>query len=198
MSDLTRILRIDASGRMTNSVTRGLTDLAIDHLSSNGQVQVVSRDLKDGLPFVDEAWIGANFTPADQRSPAQITKLGLSDTIVSEVKHADLLLIGLPVYNFGVPAAFKAWIDMVARVGQTFRYTENGPVGLLEGKRAVMLIASGGTKIGSEIDFVTPYIRHVLGFIGITDVTFIAADALGSEAEEKLKAAQESVRALAA
>ena len=198
MSDLTRILRIDASGRMTNSVTRGLTDLAIDHLSSIGQVQVVSRDLKDGLPFVDEAWIGANFTPADQRSPAQITKLGLSDTIVSEVKHADLLLIGLPVYNFGVPAAFKAWIDMVARVGQTFRYTENGPVGLLEGKRAVVLIASGGTKIGSEIDFVTPYIRHVLGFIGITDVTFIAADALGSEAEEKLKAAQESVRALAA
>ena len=108
MSDLTRILRIDASGRMTNSVTRGLTDLAIDHLSSNGQVQVVSRDLKDGLPFVDEAWIGANFTPADQRSPAQITKLGLSDTIVSEVKHADLLLIGLPVYNFGVPAACQS------------------------------------------------------------------------------------------
>ena len=88
------------------------------------------------------------------------------------------LVIGLPIYNFSVPAAMKAWIDQIARVGVTFNYSENGPVGLMKKKRAIILLASGGTKVGSDIDFASEYMKHILGFIGITDVTIIAADAL--------------------
>lgn len=198
MSDLTRILRIDASARKTGSVTRDLADKAIDRIASLGAVTVKSRDVSAGLPFVTEDWVGANFTPAENRTNDQRAQLALSDSLVQEVKDADLLVIGLPIYNFGVPATMKAWVDQVARAGLTFRYTENGPVGLLEGKRAIVLVASGGTPVGSDIDFATPYIRHALGFIGIHDVTIIAADGLGKDAETKLAAATNNIQALAA
>ena len=110
-----------------------------------------------------------------------------------EIKAADVVLIGLPIYNFGVPAALKAWIDLVARAGVTFRYTESGPVGLLAGKRAIVTVASGGTEAGSDIDFATPYIRHALKFIGITDVLFVKADRLAVNPEGTLKAAEKAV-----
>jgi FMN-dependent NADH-azoreductase len=112
----------------------------------------------------------------DQRSAAQRAALAESDALVAELAAADLLVIGVPIYNFGVPAALKAWVDMVARARLTFRYTENGPEGLLRGKRAYLVVASGGTAVGSEIDFATGYLRHVLGFLGIEDVQIIAAD----------------------
>jgi len=128
--------------------------------------------------LITEDWIGANFTPADQRSDEQRQILALSDSLVDEIARADTLVIGLPIYNFSVPASFKAWIDLVARVGLTFAYTETGPKGLLTGKRAIIAVASGGTTVGSDADFATGYVRHVLGFIGITDVTLIAADAM--------------------
>jgi hypothetical protein len=102
---------------------------------------------------------------------------------VAELKAADTLVIGLPIYNFGVPAALKAWVDQVARAGVTFKYSEYGPKGLLEGKRAIVAVASGGTEAGSDIDFATGYIRHVLGFIGITDVEFVTADRLMLDAD---------------
>lgn len=107
-------------------------------------------------------------------------------------------MIATPIYNFAVPAALKAWIDLIARAGVTFKYTENGPVGLLTGKRAIIVLASGGTQSGSEIDFATPYLKHVLGFIGIHDVDIIAADQLGAGADEKLAAASEAIERLAA
>lgn len=196
MSKIEKILRVDSSGRKTGSVSRKLATHAIDHLASKGAVQVHCRELSEGLPFVDEAWIGANFTPADQRSEAQKAKLKLSDSLVEETQAADTLVIALPVYNFGIPAALKAWIDLVARVGLTFKYTDTGPVGLLDGKRAIVLLASGGTPMGSEIDFATPYLRHALGFIGITDVTFIAADGLGQGADEKIANALKAIENL--
>ena len=191
------ILRIDASARHTGSITRDLNDTVVAHLNNTSDVTVKERDLADGpLPQIDEAWIGANFTPADNRTDAQRETLGLSDTLVSELEAADIVLIGLPIYNFGVPAALKAWIDLVARAGRTFRYTANGPEGLLEGKKAIVTVASGGTTAGSDIDFATGYIRHVLAFIGIEDVDVIAADGLGAGAEEKLKAANDDVARL--
>ena len=107
-------------------------------------------------------------------------------------------MIGLPIYNFSVPAAFKAWIDLVARAGLTFSYSENGPKGLLEGKRAVLAIASGGTAVGSEIDFATDYAKHVLGFIGITDVDVVAADQLAIDADSSVKNAHKAIGELAA
>lgn len=168
------ILRIDASARRDGAYTRSLVDAFIAGL--DGTVSVQSRDLLDSIPHVDEAWLAANFTPEEERTSDQREALALSDTLITEIEAADTLVIGLPVYNFGVPSALKAWIDQVCRARRTFAYSKNGPVGLLQGKRAIVLFVSGGTAMGSDIDFASGYLRHVLGFIGITDVQMIAAD----------------------
>lgn len=193
----TSILRIDASARLEGSVSRDLNDRIIERLSMQGPIEIVARDLaRSTLPLLDETWIGANFTPAPERSPEQAETLLLSDSLIDEIKAADILLIGLPIYNFGVPTSFKAWIDLVARAGVTFSYSESGPKGLLEGKRAIVTVASGGTEMGSDIDFATGYVRHVLGFIGIRDVIFIAADKLSLDAEGTLEKAHRAIETL--
>lgn len=189
------VLHIDASARRTGSATRDLTDRILRRLEPG---RVIRRDLTAPLPLLTEDWIGANFTAPDQRDAAQRELLALSDSLVEELRAADTLVIGLPVYNFSVPAAFKAWIDLVARVGLTFRYTETGPEGLLTGKRAIIAVASGGTPVGSEADFATGYLRHMLGFLGITEVEFIAADRMAIDPEAALGAAQSAVDRLAA
>ena len=189
------VLRIDASARHDGSVSRDLTDKVIAKLAP---AKTTTRDLSTPLPLIDSTWIGANFTPADDRSEDQKSTLALSDTLIDEVQAADTLVIGLPIYNFGVPSGFKAWVDLVARAGVTFRYTENGPEGLLKGKRAILVVASGGTEVGSDYDFATTYARHVLGFIGITDVSVVAADRLMVDAEASHKTANDQIDALAA
>lgn len=189
------ILQIDSSARHEGSVTRGLTA----HIAKTLGGADLHRDLAaDPLPQLTGGWVGANFTPMDKRSDDHHALLAQSDALVAELKAADTIIIGLPIYNFGVPSALKAWVDLVARAGVTFRYTEAGPVGLLTGKRAIIAVASGGTSSGSAIDYATPYLTHVLGFMGITDVTVIAADALGNAAEDKLAAAADQIDALAA
>ncbi|WP_422025356.1 FMN-dependent NADH-azoreductase [Roseovarius sp.] len=178
------ILHIDTSARHTGSVSR---DLSARIVADHPGARVITRDLADApLPQITEDWVAANFTPADSRTPAQQAVLAQSDALVAELKQADTVVIGLPVYNFNVPTALKAWIDLVARVGLTFRYTENGPVGLLAGKRVIVALASGGTEAGSDIDHATPYLKFILGFMGITDVTMIAADRLGIDAEASM------------
>ncbi|MGR3492123.1 MAG: FMN-dependent NADH-azoreductase [Shimia sp.] len=189
------ILRIDGSARRAGSVTRTLTDRVIDKMAPS---QIVTRDLADGVPLIDEAWIGANFTPAAERSPDQVAKLEVSDAMVAELKAADTIVLGVPIYNFSVPAAVKAWIDQVARAGITFAYNAEGPKGLLEGKRAVLVIASGGTKVQSEIDFATDYMIHALGFIGIHDVELVFADRLMAEQHTAMAQATTQIDALAA
>jgi len=101
--------------------------------------------------------------------------LAHSDELIAELEAADTIVIGVPVYNFAIPAALKAWVDQIARARRTFRYTETGPEGLLKGKKAYLVVASGGVPVGSDYDFATGYLRHVLGFVGITDVTVIEA-----------------------
>lgn len=173
------ILQINASARKTGSVTRELTEALVTQLlAKSPEANVITRDVSQGLPFLDEDWVGATFTDPAERSAEQRMKLALSDTLVAELKAADTIVIGSPVYNFSVPAALKAWIDLIARARETFQYTENGPVGLLKDKKAYLIVASGGTKIGSEIDFAATYLKHVLGFVGISDVTIVAADQL--------------------
>lgn len=189
------ILRIDSSARREGSVSRDLTDRIVARLSAPG-TEVVTRDLALGLPLLTDAWIGANFTPAADRTEAQRAELALSDSLIAELQAADTIVIGLPVYNFGLPAALKAWIDLVARAGVTFRYTEAGPEGLLKDKRVILAAASGGTAFGSDIDFATRYLRHVLGFLGLTDVTVIGADRLALDAEAALSAARRAVDSL--
>lgn len=188
-------LHIDASARHQNSVTRDLSQQIIDHL---GATQVIRRDLSRPLPLLTEDWLGANFTPADQRNDEQRQHLELSDQLVDEMVRADTLVIGLPIYNFSVPASFKAWIDQIARAGLTFRYTDNGPEGLLSGKRAIIAVASGGTEVGSAADFATGYVRFMLGFVGITDVTFVSADRMAVDPDAALATARASIQQLAA
>ena len=192
----TNILRIDASARRTGSVTRDLNDKIVERFQRSGDAKVVTRDLADPLPLLTEEWIGANFTDPTERSDAQKETLALSDELVAELKAADVVLIGLPIYNFGVPGALKAWIDLVARARETFRYSEYGPVGLLEGKRAIVTVASGGTEAGSNIDFASTYLKHVLGFIGITDVVFVNADQMMIDADASLSTAVGQIEAL--
>ncbi|MBV7394967.1 FMN-dependent NADH-azoreductase [Mameliella sediminis] len=189
------VLRIDASARTEGSVSRELADKVIERLAPE---KLISRDLVDTVPQIDGDWLGANFTPADQRTAAQSAKLALSDALIEEVKAADTLVIALPIYNFGVPSSLKAWVDMIARAGITFNYTENGPVGLLEGKRAIFTIASGGTEVDGPIDFATPWLRHVMSFIGITDVQMVRSDRQMVDAEASKARAEEDLAHLAA
>lgn len=189
------VLHIDASARSEESTSRQLSARIVERLAPD---TLIRRDLSTALPQITESWIAANFTPADQRSDKQRDILALSDTLVGEIAAADTIVIGLPVYNFSVPASLKAWIDLIARVGLSFEYTETGPSGLLTGKRAIVAFVSGGTQIGSDIDFASGYIRHVLGFIGITDVEFIAADQLAMDPEATLSAANDAVARIAA
>lgn len=171
------ILRIDASARLDGSVTRRLTADIVDALGTRYPgATLVRRDLAAGVPFVDAGWIDANFTPEEERTAEQRRELADSDRLVEELEAADVVVIGAPIYNFGVPAALKAWVDMIARARRTFRYTPEGPEGLLTGKSAYIVVASGGTAVDSDIDFATPYLRQALKFVGITDVTVIAAD----------------------
>jgi len=189
------VLHIDASARTTGSTSRDLTAKIVARLNAD---TVIRRDLASPLPQLTEDWIGANFTPADDRDAVQRDLLSLSDQLVDEAKAADTLVIGVPIYNFAVPASLKAWIDLMARVGLTFAYSETGPEGLLKGKRAIIAVASGGTQVGSDIDFATDYMRHMLGFFGITDVQFIAADALMADADAAMARANTAINALAA
>jgi len=190
------ILRIDASARREGSISRALTDHIVARLTDNGNTTLTTRDLAEGLPQIDESWIGANFTPGEARSPEQAAALALSDSLVAELQAADTIVIGVPIYNFAAPAALKAWIDLIARAGVTFRYTESGPEGLLTGKRAILAMASGGVEVGSDADFATGYLRHVLGFIGITDVEIIHADRTAIDMEGTLRAAHDAIDAL--
>ncbi|HEY9198205.1 MAG TPA: NAD(P)H-dependent oxidoreductase [Gammaproteobacteria bacterium] len=172
------ILRIDASARRDGSTTRQLSDELIAALRDrHGRISILSRDLAlTPPPLLDADWIAASFTDPQTRDARQRAALALSDALIAELMAADVVVIGVPVYNFSVPAALKAWIDLVARARVTFRYTEHGPEGLLKGKRAYLVLASGGVAVDSATDFATGYLRHVLGFLGITEVETIAAD----------------------
>ncbi len=171
---MSKVLLIEASARRDASASRRVgTALAQRRAGAGGEV--IHRDLAAGVPLIDEAFVTATFTPPEARNDADRAALAISDRLVDELLAADEVVIATPIYNFSVPGALKAWIDQIARVGRTFRYTAEGPVGLLEGKRAHIVVASGGTAIGSEVDFASGYLRHVLGFVGITDVTIHSA-----------------------
>lgn len=186
-----QVLEVSSSGRNGDSVSRRLTGELIDALETReGQLSVTRRDLSAGIPLVDERWIDANFTPEEERTAQQRETLAGSDALVAELQAADVVVIGSPIYNFGIPAALKAWVDMIARARLTFRYTANGPEGLLKGKKAYIVIASGGVPVDSPVDFATPYLRQALRFVGITDVEIIAADQLNQRGDNAIDAAR--------
>lgn len=190
------ILSINSSARGAASSTRTLSNEVI--LAISPTATIIERDVAAGIPFVDEDWVSANFTADEDRTEDHRQKLAYSDSLVQELQDADTIVIGLPIYNFGIPASLKAWVDMIARARLTFKYTASGPEGLLTGKRAFLVVASGGTPIGSDIDFATSYMRQALKFVGITDVTIIDAAESGKGAEQSLSRAREQITRLAA
>lgn len=187
------ILKIDSSGRKAGSVSRQLSTRLVARIASETEASVNERDVASGLPAVTEGWIGSNFTPKGDRSDEQAALLELSDQLIAELRKADILVIGMPIYNFGMPAALKAWVDLVCRAGETFQYGENGPEGLLQNKRAVVTVASGGVPVGSPMDHATTYLTQVLNFIGITDITYVSATGLAMDPDAAMKTAEAEI-----
>jgi len=197
---MTRILAISSSPKSEGSITNQLIDRFIDQASANGGVNVIQRDVgATPPPHLDEATIGAFYTPPEDRTAAQIRDIALSDAIVDELEAADVIVIGAPMHNFSIPSGLKTWIDHAARVGRTFRYTESGPEGLLKGKRVFVLTARGGNyregTPAAAFDHQMPYLKTVLGFIRLDDVTFIHAHgvAVGTEGVDDALAAVDAV-----
>ena len=178
------ILRIDASASASTSNSKKLGDELIARLEEvyiNTTVQ--QRDLNRDLYFIDESWVGANFTPDDQRSEDQKQQLIFSDRLIDEIKRADHIVLTTPMYNFGIPSSLKAWIDLICRAGVTFRYTADGPVGLVGNKQVDIIITTGGVPLQSPLDFVSGYLKQVFRFIGIDNVNIIAADQMNVDAD---------------
>lgn len=169
------ILHLDSSGRDEGSLSRKHSAQLTEKLAAANGAQIVRRDLGKGLPFVNGMMIGGYFTPEDQRTVEQREALKVSDALVTELSAADEVVIGLPIYNFGVPASFKAWADLIARLGVTFAFGDSGPIGLLADRPVHVVVAYGGTEIGSERDLATPWLRLFFTFIGIKNLTFHAA-----------------------
>lgn len=180
---MTRILRIDASSRRDGSYSRDLANVFVSHwIAGEPGAEVVVRDLVAApIPHVLDLTIQGYYTPADQQTPHLKAATALSDLLISEVRDADVLLISTPMYNFSLPSALKAWIDQIVRIGHTFSYDGQTFTGLLPGKRAFVMVAcgAGGYVDGGAFaaaDFVQPYLKFLLGFLGVSDVVFISIE----------------------
>lgn len=193
------ILQITSSVRGKDSESTRVANLIVDKLvSSNAQAKVLRRDFgAQPHPLLDGAAVGALFTPAEQRNSEQAARVALDDALIAEAQAADVIVIGAPMYNFGMPVQLKNWFDAIARSGVTFRYTETGPEGLLKNKKVYVATARGGVY-PVEADPQVPHIRMLLNFLGLTDHTFIYSSGLnmGPEAAAKgQQAANEAVEA---
>jgi FMN-dependent NADH-azoreductase len=186
---MSTLLHINSSVRNSGSVSRELTaEFVRKWTAAHPDYRIVERDLAaQPVPHLTEQAIGAFFTPGENRSAEQADAVKLSDQLVAELKAADLIVIGAPMYNFSVSSALKAWIDHIARAGVTFKYAETGPVGLLGGKKVIVFTSRGGVYSqgpAKSMDFHETYLRGVLGFVGLNDVTFVHTEglSLGEEA----------------
>lgn len=175
------LLHIDSSPLYGRSISRQLTGAFVAQWkSSHPDGAVIARDLNaTSIPPINAEWVGAVYTPEEARSAQQKELLAPSDTLIAELKQADEYVFGVPMHNFGVPSVLKLWIDQISRVGKTFSYADGRPKGLIVGKKATFIIATGGsydaqTQMAS-FNFVEPYLRSVFGFLGVTDATFLTA-----------------------
>lgn len=186
---MSRVLVIESSARQQDSISRQLTrDFVNQWQTTHPADQITLRDLAvNPVPHLDANLLGGWMKPADQRNGDELQALARSNELTDEVLAADVLVLAAPMYNFTIPSTLKAWLDHVLRAGFTFKYTETGPQGLLTGKRAYILTARGGIHAGASSDHQEPYLRQVMAFIGIHDVTFIHAEGLnlGGDFHEK-------------
>lgn len=183
-----KILQINSSARAENSHSTRLANALVERLrATQPQAELSVRDLgRTPHPMLDEVALQALFSPAEQRTPEQAARVALDDALIAEIQAADVVVLGAPMYNFGVSSQLKNWIDAISRAQVTFRYTANGPEGLLKGKKVYVALTRGGLYRNTPNDTQTPYLQTFFGFLGMTDVQFVYAEglAMGSEAEQ--------------
>lgn len=193
-----KILQINTAARSTGANSTKLADsIAVRLKAKYPQATLEVRDLAaNPHPVLDEAALGALFTPADQRNPQQKARVALDDALIAQVQAADIIVLGVPMYNFGVSVQLKSWIDAIARAGVTFHYTANGPEGLIKGKKVYLALARGGVYRDTPNDSQLPYLKTVLGFLGMTDVEAVYAEGLAMGSESAIQAFTEAEAAL--
>ena len=198
---MTKVLVLNSSLNGAASASRALVQTAVDALSRPG-VAIIERDLgADPIPHLTPETVGA-IRGADPVTPAQIEARALQQALIAELKDSDVLVIGAPMYNFAIPSGLKTWFDHVLRAGETFRYSEAGPEGLVTGKKAIVVLSRGGLYSegpAAALDSQEPHLRTLLGFMGVTEVTFVRAEKLGygpAAVEEAMTAAREQIGAV--
>ena len=191
-----KIYQIDSSARKEGSISRSLAKKLINKIKKPND-EVIYRDLDDEMLFVSGLTESGMKIPEDKQTDGHKKMFQLSDKLVEELKDSDVIIISAPIYNFGPPATLKAWSDLAARVNTTFKYTPDGKrIGLLKDKKAYLVITSGGTKIGSEEDFLTPWLKLMLNFFGIMDVKIISADQMAIDYEKSIAKAEKEIEDL--
>ena len=188
-----KIYQIDSSARKEGSTSRALAKKLLEKIKKPGD-KFIYRDLDDEMLFVSGLTESGMKIPENEQTEQHKKMFELSDKLVLELKESDVIIISVPIYNFGPPATLKAWSDLAARVKETFKYTEDGRrIGLLQNKQVYLVITSGGTKVNSEEDFLTPWLIHVLNFFGIKKIDIIAADQMALDYEKSVKEAEEQI-----
>ena len=188
-----KIYQIDSSARKKGSTSRALAKKLLDKIKKPGD-EIIYRDLDDEMLFVAGLTESGMSIPLNERTEQHKKMFELSDKLVSELKESDVIIISTPIYNFGPPATLKAWSDLAARVKSTFKYSSDGKqIGLLEDKKVYLIITSGGTKIGSKDDYLTPWLKHVLNFFGINNIQTISADQMSIDYEKSVKKAENQI-----
>jgi FMN-dependent NADH-azoreductase len=197
---MTTLLQINASLNNDNGQSSQLANqfVAAFH-QRRPEAKIVVRDVAaaEPVPHLNAERFGAFITKPEERSAAQKAVVAYSDILISELKHADVIVLGLPMYNFGVPSQLKAYFDHIARVGVTFKYTEKGPVGQLTGKKVYVFAARGGVYAGTPMDTQTSYVRDFLRFVGMTDVEFVYAEGLAISPQSKEEGLAKAVAEIA-
>ena len=188
-----KIYQIDCSARKKGSASRELAKKLLEKIKKS-EDEVIYRDLDDEMLFVAGLTESGMSIPEDERTEQNKKMFELSDKLVKELKDSDIIIISTPIYNFGPPATLKAWSDLAARVKSTFKYSPDGKqIGLLESKKVYLIITSGGTRVGSKDDYLTPWLKHVLNFFGITNIQIISADQMSIDYEGSVKKAEEEI-----
>lgn len=190
------ILQINSSPRTEASHSTRLANQLTERLrTAQPQSRVTVRDLsRTPHPVLDEVALQALFTPPDQRTPEQAARVALDDALIAEIQAANVVVLGVPMYNFGVPVQLKNWIDAIARARVTFQYTDKGPEGLLKNKKVYVVLTRGGIYRDTPNDSQVPYLKTMFGFLGMTDVEFVYAEglAMGPDAEQQALASAQA------
>ena len=191
-----KIYQIDSSARKEGSTSRQLSKKLLNKIKKPGD-EIIYRDLDDEMLFISKLTESGMKIPLEKQTEDHKKMFELSDKLVLELKESDIIIISAPIYNFGPPATLKAWSDLAARVGETFRFKPNGRrEGLLKNKKAYLVITSGGTKLNSNEDFLTPWLKFILNFFGIDEINVVSADQMALDYEKSIRDAEQQIKDL--